>query len=185
MAKLALFPVLLAAGCVISGLYGMLHDQISYTVSPDYFHHLKFRQFDIPPHLHNRFGAALVGWYATWWMGLFIGIPVLTVGLIMPTGRTYAARCLVSFTVVAVTALAVGLGGLARAYQTVTPDDFATAEPNDVADRVAFRRVGEMHNFSYLGGFLGIVTGSAYLVVARVRMAETRPSIGEASKAQG
>jgi hypothetical protein len=35
MAKLALFPVLLAAGCVIAGVYGMLHDQISYRVSPD------------------------------------------------------------------------------------------------------------------------------------------------------
>jgi hypothetical protein len=109
MAKIALFPVLLAAGCVIAGLYGALHDQVSYTVSPDYFHAFKFRQFAIPAELHNRLGAALVGWYATWWMGLFIGVPVLVVGLIMPDGRTYLTRSLIAFAVVAVTALAVGL----------------------------------------------------------------------------
>jgi len=30
VAKVALFPLLLAAGCIISGAYGVLHDQISY-----------------------------------------------------------------------------------------------------------------------------------------------------------
>jgi hypothetical protein len=54
MAKVALLPLLLAAGRIISGVYGALHDQISYTVSPDYFHHLKFCQFNIADHLHNR-----------------------------------------------------------------------------------------------------------------------------------
>jgi hypothetical protein len=174
MLKLALFPVLLAAGCVISGVYGALHDQISYSVSPDYFHHLKFRQFDIP-HLHNRLGAALVGWHATWWMGLFIGIPVLTVGLIMPDARTYTTRCLASFAVVAVTALAVGLGGLAWACQNITaPADVPWGPPNGVTDKVAFERVGVMHNFSYLGVF----TASAYLVVARLRLSKPAGTTG-------
>jgi len=170
--KVALFPVLLFAGCLISGLYGALHDQISYTVSPDYFHALKFRQFDIPPDLHNRLGAALVGWYATWWMGLFIGIPLLSVGLIMPDARTYLTRCLVAFAVVAVTALAVGLWGLAYACLTTMgrPPDFPWSDQVDWAKQKAFARVAVMHEFSYLGGFLGILTASAYLVVARVRL---------------
>ena len=34
MAKSTLFPALLAAACVVAGVYGALHDQISYTVSP-------------------------------------------------------------------------------------------------------------------------------------------------------
>jgi hypothetical protein len=174
MLKLAMFPVLLAAGCVISGLYGALHDQISYTVSPDYFHHLKFRQFDIPPHLHNRLGVSIVGWYATWWMGLFIGIPVLTVGLIMPNARAYLTRCLVSFAVVAGTALIVGLGGLAWACCTITtaPELHWGHPSEEIADPVAFARVGEMHSFSYVGGFLGIFTACAYLVAARIHLSK-------------
>ncbi len=66
MSKAALFPVLLVAGCLICGLYGMLHNQISYTVAPEYFHAFKFDQFAIPNGLRNRIGASIVGWQASW-----------------------------------------------------------------------------------------------------------------------
>jgi hypothetical protein len=175
MAKVALFPVLLVAGCLIAGLYGALHDQISYTVSPDYYYTFKFHQFEIPKDLQNRVGAAIVGWEATWWMGLFIGVPVLLVGLVMPDAKTYLSRCLIAMGVVAVTALVTGLGALIYASCTVTesnlPFDWF---PPGVVDRAAFARVGVMHNFSYLGGFLGIVTGSLYLVVERIRLGRGR-----------
>ena len=172
MAKIALLPVLLFAGCLIAGAYGAVHDQVSYTVSPDYFHSFKFIQFSIPPSLQNRTGAALVGWGATWWMGLIIGVPVLTIGLTLPDARTYWTRSLVAFAVVAATALLVGFGALAYATATIDaahlPDYWY---PDGVADQVAFGRVGTMHNFGYLGGFLGIITGSAYLLVERWRLA--------------
>ena len=61
MAKLALFPVLLAAACIVAGVYGALHNQISYSVSPEYFFAFKFHQFGIPEHLQNRIGASIVG----------------------------------------------------------------------------------------------------------------------------
>jgi hypothetical protein len=112
MAKLALFPVLLAAACIVAGVYGALHNQISYSVSPDYFFALKFHQFAIPGDLRNRTGASIVGWYASWWMGLIIGVPVLLIGLILPDWKTYLTHGLVAFAVVASTALVVGLGAL-------------------------------------------------------------------------
>src|SRR5205814_10033702 len=113
MGKVALFPVLLIAACLTAGLYGALHNQISYTVSPDYFHAFKFHQFGIPEQLRGRVGASIVGWHASWWMGLFIGVPVLLVGLILPGWKVYLSRCLIAFAVVAGTALLVGLGALA------------------------------------------------------------------------
>jgi hypothetical protein len=162
MAKLALFPMLLIASCLTAGLYGALHNQISYSVSPDYFHAFKFHQFDIPPALRNRLGAAIVGWHASWWMGILIGIPVLLVGLILPDWKSYLRHCLIAIAVVAGTTLAVGLAALVYASFTIT-----AATPDGVAG-AAFERAGTMHNFSYLGGFLGIVTGSVYLCIARV-----------------
>ena len=180
MNKVALFPVLLVAGCVVAGLYGALHDQISYTVSPDYYQAYKFHQFQIPEGLHNRVGAAIVGWKATWWMGLFIGVPVLLVGLALPDAKTYLSRSLIAFAVVAVTALVVGLAALAYASCTVTdstlPDYWF---PDGVVDKAAFARVGIMHDFSYLGGFLGIITGSLYLIIERVRLVSRRPFAAE------
>ncbi len=175
MRKAALFPVLLVAGCLIAGLYGALHDQISYTVSPDYYYAFKFHQFQIPDGLRNRVGASIVGWEASWWMGLFIGVPVLLVGLIMPDWKTYLGKSLIAFAVVAVTALAFGLAALAFASCTITEANLLGFWiPAGVDDKAAFARVGVMHDFSYLGGFLGIVTGSIYLVLERLRLGRRR-----------
>ena len=170
MIKILLFPILLVAACLVSGSYGALHNQISYTVSPDYFHAFKFDQFRLPDALHNRLGASLVGWHASWWMGFLIGVPVLIVALILPGWRLYASRCLISFAVVASTALLVGLGALAYASFTFgeTPPDWFWY-PSAAIDRSAFARAGFMHDFSYLGGFLGIFTASLYLIVERIR----------------
>src|SRR5262245_8551818 len=99
--KMILAPVLLVAACVVAGLYGMLHNQISYSVSPDYFHAFKFIQFRIPEDLQNRLGASVVGWHASWWMGLIIGIPVLLIALILPGWRAYLSGSLMAFAVVA------------------------------------------------------------------------------------
>ena len=40
-------PMLGAAlvGAIIAGVYGMLHDQITFSISPEYFTKLKFEQF--------------------------------------------------------------------------------------------------------------------------------------------
>jgi hypothetical protein len=182
MAKLALMPLLLGAGCLAAGKYGAVHDQVSYTVSPDYFHAFKFHQFQISPHLHDRIGAAIVGWRASWWMGSIIGVPLLIAGLLLPGWPAYLKHCLIAFAVVTATALVVGFGALAYAAATIAdarlPDFWY---PDGPINRVAFARAGVMHNFSYLGGFLGIFSGVLYLALARQRMisptgaADTQP----------
>jgi hypothetical protein len=151
----------------------MVHDQLSYTVSTDYFHAFKFQQFAIPAEDHNRLGAAIVGFRASWWMGLVIGLPVLLVARGLPDRRTYLTRSLIAFGVVALTALVVGLGGLIWATLTIrsiddVPENWVLPS---VADPVAFARVGVMHNTSYLGGLFGIVTGVVYLWITRLRLA--------------
>lgn len=164
MLKLVVLPILLAAACIVAGLYGALHNQISYTVAPAYFHDYKFDQFDIPVDLRNRVGASVVGWHASWWMGLLIGVPVLIVGLILPGCKAYLSRCLLAFVVVALTALLAGLGALIYACVTIS---------------APFDQAGAMHNFSYLGGFFGIITGTLYLIVERFRLASQRQFQGK------
>jgi hypothetical protein len=177
MTKLLLMPALLVLGCLIAGVYGAVHDQVSFTASPDYFFAFKFHQFDIPPELQNRVGAAIVGWRATWWMGAVIGVPVVTAGLLLPGWQAYLKHSLIAFAVVALTALLVGMGALAIAGLTISKTSLPNFHfPSGVVDRVAFARVGVMHNFSYLGGFLGIATGIVYLAVARRRMISAVPS---------
>lgn len=174
--KFALYPFLMAAACIVAGIYGALHDQVSYTVSPDYFFFLKFDQFAIADDLRNRIGASIVGWYASWWMGLLISVPVLSVGLLLPDWKAYVRHCLLAFVVVALTALVVGLSGLAYGCLSISQTSLPGFRyPEGVTDRAAFARVGVMHRFSYLGGEVGIITGSIYLIVVRWRLGKPRP----------
>jgi hypothetical protein len=169
MKKLLIMPVLLFLGCIIAGLYGCLHDQISYSVSPEYYTVFKFYQFDIPEHLQNRLGAAAVGWQATWWMGIVIGVFVIPTGLIIKGWKDYFLQTLVSFGVVALTTLVVGLGALVVSFFTIHEGSVPLwSYPDALTDTVSFARVGTMHNFSYLGGLIGILTGMGYLIVKRI-----------------
>ncbi|MGC4007135.1 MAG: hypothetical protein QM811_30010 [Pirellulales bacterium] len=82
---LARLPTMLgiaALGAVVAGTYGALHDQISYAISPEYFHRLKFRQFDYadfgwPP----RVFASEVGFLATAGVGFCAGWFLARAGL--------------------------------------------------------------------------------------------------------
>lgn len=61
MKKAFLTVLLMILACLIAGVYGALHNQISYTVAPEYFTKFKFYQFQIGASLHGREGCALVG----------------------------------------------------------------------------------------------------------------------------
>lgn len=119
--KAVLLPALLGAACLIAGTYGALHNQVSYTVSPDYFHAFKFRQFAVPAAHRDRWGAALAGWAASWWMGVLIGVPIIAPGVRLPGGRAFATRCLAGFALAAATAMAVGPGGRWRGRRRPSP----------------------------------------------------------------
>lgn len=67
-------------GSLIAGVYGIIHDQISYSVSEEYFTKFKFIQFGIQ-NLPNRIGAGIVGFLATWWVGFPIAMILGLLGL--------------------------------------------------------------------------------------------------------
>ena len=53
-------------GALIAGAYGILHDQITYTISPEYFTKLKFEQFHYANFgLPRRVFVGEVGFLAT------------------------------------------------------------------------------------------------------------------------
>src|SRR5260221_12058644 len=69
-------------GAVLAGAYGAVHDQVSYSISPEYFTKMKFRQFawaDLG--WPNRLFAAEVGFLASWWAGLIAGWLLARFGL--------------------------------------------------------------------------------------------------------
>jgi hypothetical protein len=116
----------------------------------------------------------MVGWMATWWMGVVIGLPVLGTGLLIRGVRAYVRHALIAFGLVMLTAIAFGVAALLVARATITSENLPPFRfPDGVADQTAFACVGVMHNFSYLGGFVGIFVGVTYLAWARWGQATT------------
>ncbi|TWT86363.1 hypothetical protein Pla100_61120 [Neorhodopirellula pilleata] len=56
-------PCLFVLACLFSGIYGALHNQISFSVSAEYFTKFKFEQFSVSPQFYDRWGGC-VGWLA-------------------------------------------------------------------------------------------------------------------------
>src|SRR5262249_8164029 len=117
MKKLFVFMLLLVLAVLVAGAYGVVHNQISYTVSSEYFTKFNFRQFGL---LHSvlpdRVRASEVGFLASWWMGIPIGLLVGAAGFIHPGHRRMLEVSLWSFLVVVVFTLFVGLVGLSYGY---------------------------------------------------------------------
>ena len=71
--KRQLFPLMLgiaSLGGIVGGIYGILHDQITYSISNEYFTRLKFIQFHYADFgFPVRIFVSEVGFLATWWVG--------------------------------------------------------------------------------------------------------------------
>jgi hypothetical protein len=151
-----LIVVLLAIG--VCAAFGALHNQVSYTVSPDYFHAFKFYQFDVAEPLRNRLGASLVGVGASWWMGVPLGLILGLPTLLQPTRSGFVRATSLSIVTMLAVTIATGAFGLALGSTVVdAPARLEIYDGVPVQDPAAFWRAGSMHNFSYLGAAIGLV----------------------------
>ncbi|WP_160149697.1 hypothetical protein [Roseiconus lacunae] len=124
----------------------------------------------------NRWGAAIVGWQASWWVGVFAGAVVLIVGMLIRDNASYFRTQLRAIALVVATAAISGLVAFGLSFLAL---DRAGSDPlilygNLIQDSVALRRAGMIHNFTYLGGLLGVLLACTYNV--RVFLAASQVS---------
>jgi hypothetical protein len=172
--KLAVFLALLCVAVALASLYGILHNQISYTVAPEYFTKFKFRQFGfVETPLPARVRASLIGFMASWWMGIPIGVLVGLAGLLHRSPSQMWRVTLRSMLIAVAFTLLFGLCGLLYGYIQTTDVNMeqyrAWFIPDDVTDLRRFLCAGYMHNSSYLGGVLAIPVAWAFHVIMRVK----------------
>ncbi|MFD2857128.1 hypothetical protein ACFSZS_23640 [Seohaeicola zhoushanensis] len=68
MARAGVFLGLMGLAVLVAAAFGALHNQVSYTVGPDYFHAFKFRQFTIPREMDPASAPPRSGcWQAGGW----------------------------------------------------------------------------------------------------------------------
>lgn len=155
-------------GALLAGPYGMLHDQISYAISPEYFTKLKFRQFfwaDLgwPPRLF----AAEVGFLATWWVGLIAGWFLARAGLAELPLLARRKCTIQSFAIVAVVAPVFGLLGALLGVVVIRNSSLSSwndiQRTLQIEDLPAFVIVAYLHAGGYLGGLIGLVLAIVYV----------------------
>jgi hypothetical protein len=174
--SLALLPEMLrhaVLGGLLAGCYGILHDQITYSISNEYFTRLKFMQFHylnfgLPP----RMFVAEIGFLAAWWVGFFAAwfIARLTVSAVPKATSLWLSfrGFLIIF------AFAFGgsvIGGILGASHG---QDYSAwlgiASTFGIIDLPGFVRVAYIHNATYLGGFIGLIAALFYVQRRKKRM---------------
>ncbi len=153
-------------GAIIAGLYGILHDHVTYSIAPEYFTNLKFKQFHYANFgFGDRFFVSCIGFLASWWVGFVIAW-FLARRLIPNQPRPAAYRgILTGFAIVFGCGILAGMGGFLYGLWRGPDADYSAwilvTHRFQITDTWAFVRVAYIHNASYLGGLTGFLIALA------------------------
>lgn len=173
MGKIRIFSGYIVLAIFAAGLFGAVHDQISYTVSSEYYVKFKFHQFGLlNGAVPERIRAAEVGVLASWWMGVPLGVLTGAAGFLHRTADQMWHVLLLSLPLVVGFVLFFALGGLAYGYFQTSGIDLGTYRgwylPPGLEHPRAFLCVAYMHYSAYLGGALAIpVAWIFHLIIKR------------------
>jgi hypothetical protein len=105
---------------------------------------------------------------ATWWMGMFIAIILGLVGIIHSGWKAMFTVTLKAFIITLLITFITGLVGLSYGYLALAdqPRENFTHWfiPDKLVDFKNYIAVGSMHNFSYLGGVIGLISAVVYSI---------------------
>lgn len=143
-------------GALLAGVFGVVHDQVSFTVGPEYYERMKFDQFayaDIGQ--TGRWLVAQIGVMATWWVGFLGGWFLARVGGGERGWKDYL-RSLIW--VMAGAGCASGLGAWIGPRWFGRSQEWSdTLLIHGVTDAERFNRVAGMHTGAYVGALLALV----------------------------
>ena len=178
MSRLKAFLTFLLLAIIAAGIFGIIHDQISYTVSSEYFTRFKFRQFGLlDPDIPERIRAGIVGFLASWWMGIPLGLLSGIGGFLQRSPELMRRALLSSLPLIVSFSLLFALGGLVYGYFQTTTFDLGTYGgwfiPEGLEEPRRFLCAGYMHNAAYLGGALSIPVAWLFHLYFRLRNKES------------
>lgn len=153
-------------GGLSGGVYGALHDWLTYAISSEYFSLMKFDQFarfdlGLPPHVF----AAEIGFIAAGAVGLAAGWFIARIAVPAWLARVALVKAMRAFLLMLLCAAASAAIGNFIALKT----SLATWLWQDlcgslgVSDASAFQRVALIHTAGYVGALAGLVLAVRWL----------------------
>ncbi|MBX9782354.1 MAG: hypothetical protein K2X48_03575 [Chitinophagaceae bacterium] len=167
MSKFGVLSAFVLISALTAGLYGILHNQITYTISSDYFSAFKFKQFRIYPHQlgSTRMAVGIIGFLASWWMGIFIGLILGAMALLLKTHQQMKVVLRNVLMLVLLITISSGITGFLLSKLHWIQFEIPWGVTDELINKEAFLNVAAIHNFSYLGGVIGLMAGIVYLVL--------------------
>jgi hypothetical protein len=162
LADLPALLVVTVVGALIAGCYGVLHDQITFSIGPEYFYNFKFHQFSYADlGFGDRVFVSFIGFLATWWVGA-IGGWILARRILGTCSKRMACRRIgAGFLIVFATAATAGILGYLYGLWRGPNADYSAWQPTlqyyRVTDVWPFMRVGYIHNAGYIGALVGLL----------------------------
>lgn len=176
MRKFTILLLVIGVTVVIAALYGVGHDQITYSISPEYYTRYKFIQFNLADsgaarHMTQpRSAVVLVGIKASWWMGLYIGAVLGLVALSFRNADRMFQSAMQALGLVLLCTVACGFAGWWYGRDGLVRKGVNWTFPDHLTDKPAFITAGTIHDFSYAGAGIGLVAGIVFLIVKNYRV---------------
>ena len=157
--------LIIVISTIIASVFGAIHNQISYSVSSEFFKNYIFGMFGTNEwNLKNeRIEASVVGIIGTYWFGLILGTIYTIIFVFMNTKSNFknilnAILINISFAILG-SLIAYLIAKFFVSYENSGVFmDFGTQNPQNYLE-AAFMNTG-----SYIGGIIGIVVGIIYLL---------------------
>jgi hypothetical protein len=170
--KFFCFIQFLPLAMLAAGVFGAFHDQISYTVSSEYYTKFKFPMFGlVDAGIPDRLRAAEVGFLASWWMGIPIGLLAGPAGFIQRTPPQMFRALMWCLAVMTGFTMAFALGGLVTGFFETSHLDLADFRdwyiPDGLEHPRRFLCAGSMHNAAYMGGAISILVAWVFNILFR------------------
>lgn len=156
-AELRGMALMAIAAALIAGFFGVLHDQVTFSISPEYFTRMKFEQFrkadlGFPP----RIFVAQIGFLATWWVGLIAGWFLARIAVPKyPIGKAWRIVMKSILWIVVGTILSGVIGCVLGPLTFPRLQDWRSSlESMGVVGSTAFERVAGIHMGGYIGALV-------------------------------
>ena len=166
MKKLGAFIIIVFISITLAVIYGVTHDFITSRISPEFYTKLTFFNFGILDDYAREFDGnwtfALiwVGFFSTWWFGFLTGVILGIFGLKYRGGQIMLNKSLKSLIIVI--GITILFGFIGYAIAELNPSEVITNYnfPFEIEQKADFNKVAKIHNFSYIGGIVGLIIGT-------------------------
>lgn len=146
MIRIFFFIVLIVAGVLLACIYGIVHDQLTYLISPEFYTKIRFPQYNIHSNA-ARWGVSLVAIYSSWKIGFIFSIIITAMGAIHNYTKLFVKYTVEAYLVVATTTSIISFVG------------YLLELSKDNINNGNFLMVQSIHNFTYIGGIIGMFLG--------------------------